>query len=111
MTVSGADLLANLVSQGRFSAKMVFNQNGALIFPAAEEHRHHKIAGISYEDNYEGNALAALLSPGKIDVRFHAKFTASQVSAIVLALLIEPELSLMRGWTPRYQGRTISSES
>jgi len=58
MLLIGADYLEELVEQGGFySAKVVFNAKGAIFFPVNQEHRNQKASGISYEDNYKGNAL------------------------------------------------------
>ncbi len=74
MLIIGADYLTSLLSEGSFSAKMVFNANGAIMFPVSQEHRDQKAPGISYEDGYQGNALAAMLAPGKIEIRGHRIF-------------------------------------
>jgi hypothetical protein len=112
MLILGAAYLKSLVSQpGGFSAKMVFNANGAITFPVSEAHRDQKAAGISYADDYAGNALAAVLARGKIEVRYHRDFTDSQVAAIIVALCSQPELSFMRDWRVTYQGRVLSVSS
>ncbi len=107
MLLTGVDYLAGLVEGGGFSAKMVFNGRGAIIFPVAAEHRDQTAAGISYKDNYEGNALAAMLTPGKIEIRYHNSFTDTAVTRIVTALLAQPELAFMKTWQVVYQGRRI----
>ena len=104
----GTEFLQHLAAEGGFSAKMVFNAKGAIFFPCAGEHREQKAEGISYEDNYRGNALAAMLSPGKVDVRFHKGFTDAQVCAMVRSLLACSELSFLRGWRITYQGRPLA---
>ncbi|MDX9912064.1 MAG: hypothetical protein RBS39_09550 [Phycisphaerales bacterium] len=40
--------------------KKAFNDRGAIVFPASRQHREVKREGVSYEDNYRGNALAAM---------------------------------------------------
>ena len=66
-----------------------------------------KHASISYEDDYKGNALAAMLAPGKIEIRFHESYSDGCVITIVKTLLSSPELSFMAGWQVTYQGRTL----
>lgn len=95
-------------SQPGFSAKMVFNKNGALIFPATQQHREMKAENISYDDNYKGNALAAMLSRGLIEIRFHKSFSDAAVARLVSSLLQTPEMAFMKGWRVTYQGRPIS---
>lgn len=108
MILVGIEFLTSLAKQGGFSAKMVFNANGAIFFPAELQHRDRKTQGISYEDNYAGNALAAMLSPGRIEIRFHQAFSDQRVCGIIGSLLARPELSFMKSWRITYQGRQIS---
>ena len=109
MLLVGVDLLRGLVEQGEFSAKMVFNEKGAIAFPATHQHREQKVTGISYEDDYKGNALAAMLAPGKVEVRYHKSFSDRDVGAVIRSLLACPELSFMRGWQFTYQGRPLAT--
>ncbi|MDX2200325.1 MAG: hypothetical protein SF069_15300 [Phycisphaerae bacterium] len=109
VTLIGAEYLARLASQGGFSAKMVFNEHGAIFFSASCQHRDEKAPGISYEDDYKGNALAAMLAPGRIDVRYHAGFTDRRVGQILKELVHEPALQFLRGYEATYQGRPIGS--
>jgi hypothetical protein len=105
--VLGADYLTSLLASGGFSAKMVFNASGAIIFPTAEEHRDQKGPGLSYEDESQGNALAAMLSAGKMEIRGHNKFSPEQVANLVANLLVQPELSVMKGWQVIYRGQPL----
>lgn len=86
---------------------MVFNHVGAIIFPAMQEHRDQKAAGISYEDNYAGNALAAMITRGRIEVRFHERFSAEQVSAILAELLSQPALQTLLPCERTYRGQAL----
>ncbi len=98
------------VSEGKtLSAKMVFNSQGAIFFPTAIQHRDMKAPGISYADNYKGNALAAMIAPGKIEVRFHEAFTDQQVANILHTLADQPGLAFIAVWHATYQGRTLSA--
>ena len=106
MILLGTEFLRLLAAQGGFSAKMVFNQNGTIFFPVTEQHRDQKASGISYDED-KGNALAAMLAPNKIEIRFHKKFSDERVATIIRSLLAQPELAFMRGWEVLYQGRTL----
>lgn len=75
------------------SAKMVFNANGAIFLPTAHQHRDHKAEGISYEDDYKGNALAAMLAPGRIEVRYHSGYSDAEVTRILRNLVALPQLA------------------
>src|SRR5437867_714130 len=104
MLLSGVELIESLSSQGGFAAKMVFNETGAIFFPANLQHRDQKASQISYEDNYAGNALAAMLAPGRIEIRNHKDFSDGNVVRIIRTLLAEPRLSFLRGWQVTYSG-------
>ena len=109
MVLIGADYLRGLIAAGSgFSAKMVFNDRGAIVFPVQRQHREMKAEGISYEDEYRGNALAAMLMPGRIEVRYHRAYTDADVARMVRAIVSTPELGMMAGWVLTYQGRAIT---
>lgn len=107
MYLSGFEQLKALTTQEGFSAKMVFNNAGAIVFPTDLQHRDQKGPAISYEDNYTGNALAAMLAPEPIDIRYHKEFSDARVTEIVRILLAEPGLAFMRDWQVTYQGRAL----
>lgn len=107
MRLIGVDLLMPLVAAGGFSAKVIFNPSGAIFFPASQEHRDQKMPGLSYEDEYQGNALAGMLSAGKIEIRGHQDFSAQLVAAVVANLLAQPDLKFMRGWHVTYMGKPL----
>jgi hypothetical protein len=105
--VLGVNFIQSLSMQVGFSAKMVFNEAGAIFFSSNLQHRDQKAPQISYEDNYTGNALAAMLAPGRIEIRYHRDFADGRVTQIVRSLLAEPALAFMHGWQVTYQGRAI----
>ena len=107
MTIIGLDFLADLREQDHFVAKMVINEHGAIFFPVSEEHRDNKCDGISYEDDYRGNALAAMITPGRIEIRFHAEFSDARVRRIVDDLVRRDGLSALADWELVYQGRRL----
>ena len=103
----GVDYLKSLMASGGFSAKIVFNSSGMLCFPVSQEHRDQKVPGISYEDDSQGNALAGMLSAGRIEIRGHNKFSAEQVTNILSTLLAQPELNFMKSWQVIYKGQPL----
>ena len=107
MKITGADYLQRLVPTGNFSAKMVFNDQGAFVFSARYQHRDMKAAGISYDHDARGNALAAMLKPGVVEIRFDPRFNDDRVVGIMRKLLASPELAVMSGWKVTYQGRSL----
>jgi hypothetical protein len=109
MLIVGAESLHALPPGDATLLKLVFNANGAILFPATEQHRDQKMPGLSYEDDYRGNALAATLSEGKIDVRYHERFSAEVVASLIARLADQPELALLKAWRVTYQGRALPS--
>lgn len=107
MVILGAEYLKTLAAEPSWSAKMVFNARGAIIFPTSAEHRDQKAAGISYEDDYRGNSLAAMLSPGRIEVRRHRDFAPERVAILVRSLLDLPELNLLQSAAIMYAGQPV----
>lgn len=105
--ILGAEILESLDVGSIRSAKMVLNERGAILFGVSREHREMKAEGISYEDNYRGNALAAMLAPGLVEIRYHAGFTDGAVERLIANLLAREELSRMSEWRVTYQGRPI----
>jgi hypothetical protein len=71
MVLIGVEFMLSLVEEDHFSAKMVFNDKGAIFFRVNQQHCYQKAEGISYKDNCEGNALAAMLAAGKVEIRYH----------------------------------------
>ena len=108
MNVSGSNYARELLAGERVSVKMVFNARGAILFPASEQHRDQKANGVSYEDDYAGNALAATLTNQQIEVRYHRDFSDAQVRTIIDALNELPEMHFIREWRVTYQGRDLS---
>jgi hypothetical protein len=109
MILIGAEFLLSQCAQGGFVAKLVLNDEGAIFFPANQQHRDQKAPGVSYADESVGNALAAMLSPGKIEIRNHRDFSEQRVGEIIETLLTMPELAILRTWRVTYRGRDIQS--
>ncbi len=108
MIVIGAEIIQKLIAGTIHEAKMVFNDRGAIVFPASTQHRDMKAEGISYEDDYMGDALAAMLRHDSIEIRFHQHFTDVAVARMVGALLQMPEFAPMAQAHVTYQGRSIT---
>ena len=109
MMLIGAELLLSQVAQGGFVAKLVLNDKGAIFFPPNQQHCDQKAPGIAYADESAGNALAAMVSPGKIEFRNHRDFSEQRVGEIIQTLLKMPELAILRTWRVTYRGRDIQS--
>ncbi len=111
MLILGSEFLVSIADAGCFAVKMVFNARGAIVFGADREHRDMKATGISYEDDYRGDALAAMLSPGRIEVRYHERFTDDEVARLVGQLQRRAELWPLSGCVVTYQGRRVETGS
>jgi len=87
--------------------KAVFNEHGMLIFPVSIQHNTVKAEGISYEDEYRGNALAAVFDGVKFDIRFHKAFSKERVTLVLTTLLSQDALAPLRVLTKTYHGKPL----
>jgi hypothetical protein len=108
MKLIGVEFLNSQLAHPGFTVKAVFNRHGIIFFPAIEQHRDQKVAGISYEDDSAGNALAAMLTAGRMEIRNHREFSEPLVAQVVLNLMALPELAMLRGWQVTYGGRNLN---
>ena len=107
MNVTGADIVRQELEQPGYFFKAILNDSGAAFFPGKTEHRTVKVAGLSYEDDYKGNALAAVITDGRVEIRNHRDFSAERVKIIVIALLAHPELQCLNGFPVQYRGQKL----
>lgn len=107
MFIDGTENLSDVVSGRAYDAKLVFNERGAIVIPTSRQHREAKADGISYEDNYAGNALAAMVRRDAIEIRFHQKFSDKVVAAITDRLLNLEPFACLKGVVVSYQGRVL----
>jgi hypothetical protein len=111
MNIVGSELVRDELRQPGYFFKAVVNDSSAAFFSGKTEHRTVKMSGLSYEDNYEGNALAAIITEGRIEIRNHAAFSPARVGMIVGELLKCPELHCLNDFDVTYQGRKIQPHS
>jgi hypothetical protein len=109
MHLQGIEYIQEEAAKPYFTAKMVFNAKGAIFFPVTREHRDMTGPDIRYRDNYLGNALAAMLAPDKIEIRFHQSYKDDQVVRIINSLKQQPDLSFLADWQVTYQGRQLKA--
>ena len=99
--------LEEVLANEHYQFKAIFNASGIIFFPVSRQHRETRAEGISYDDGPTGNALAAVISPGKVDIRNHPRFVAERVRRILEKILQDGRLEPLRGFTVTYQGKVI----
>lgn len=102
------NLLPGSTDQPPLSGKFIVNENAIVFFPASHQHKDTKQHGLSYEDGYAGNAVAGTFGSGRIDIRYHEKFSDERIRTIWSQLRSEARLSFLRDWKLYYQGRPIT---
>lgn len=107
MLILGTEHLEPVLSGDKHDAKLVFNKRGVIALPGDRQHRECKAEGISYEDDYVGNALAAMIRRDAIEIRFHKSFSDRDVTSIITLLLALDAFEPWRSAEITYQGRQI----
>jgi hypothetical protein len=107
MQVFGLDSIRAEMESGGYMVKLLANDQAVIFFPRTTEHRDAGIEGLIYKDDSKGNALAAMMSPGRIEFRYHNRFSDERVKAIALALMSLPDLAFAREFKIIYQGRVL----
>lgn len=112
MQVFGKESIQSELTNAGYFFKGLLNQNAIALFPAVNggrevQHSETKVGGLSYEENYKGNALALVIKPGIIEIRFHDRFSDDRVGAIVKEVKSLEGLEFARNFKVTYQGRII----
>ncbi|MCA9248728.1 MAG: hypothetical protein KDA42_16495 [Planctomycetales bacterium] len=107
MKAYGVDWLETAADPERFPFKLIANERGVAFFPRTTEHRDVKYPGLSYEDDFQGNALAAMVMPGVVEFRYHAAFSDSRVRHVAHAIIKHPRVMFAAQFAVTYQGRSI----
>ena len=97
-----------LLTPPRGTLKFILNESGLVFFPAKQEHRDIKLPGLSYEDDYRGNAVAGLVLPERVDIRYHQHFSDERIRNLWSRIVTLPEIARARLGPLYYQGREIS---
>lgn len=111
MIITGAQLVEEALRQPGYFIKAILNGSGAIFFPGKTEHCAVKQPGLSYEDEYKGNALAAIVTGGRIEIRNHRGFSEQRVMTIMRALLSIPELRCLQGMPVLYRGKSLEGRT
>ena len=107
MIVYGFDSIAPLLENDGYLFKLLANDIGVVLFPHTTEHRDATQPGIKYDDDSRGNALAAMVKPGRIEFRFHGGFSDQRVKQLAERILALHELQFASDSTVTYQARTL----
>lgn len=107
MNVSGFESIKPLLDSESYLFKLLANDSGIVLFPHTSEHRDMRQPGIHYADDSQGNALAAMVKPGRIEFRFHSAFSDERVQDLAKRMLESPAMAFAREFTVTYQGRTL----
>ena len=108
MIIYGYDSIASMLELDGYQFKMLLNEIGVVLFPCTTEHRDAAQPGIHYADDYQGNALAAMVQPGRVEFRYHRQFSDQRVKQLVARMLKLPELDFAREFVVTYQARTLT---
>ena len=102
MRAIGVQLLENSKN-----LKFILNESGILFFLASQQHRDSKIDGLSYEDDYRGNAVAGLITFNHVEIRFHSAFSDERIRNLWSGVMAIPEVARAGLGQLFYQGREI----
>ena len=107
MKVLNHSLLQSALSPNGSTTKFIMNENGIAFFSVFLQHRDVKPEGLSYEDDYRGNAVAGLFVGGRAEIRFHSAFSEERIRNLWRQFLASPECAGLVPGRPTYQDRTI----
>lgn len=107
MVVYGFDSIAPLLQQEAYLFKLLANDAAVVLFRHTVEHRDAGQPGIMYVDDASGNALAAIVKPGRIEFRFHHQYSDARVRHLTERILALPEMVFASSFLVTYQGRVV----
>ncbi|MCS6243877.1 MAG: hypothetical protein H2172_08495 [Opitutus sp.] len=89
--------------------KFLLNEEGVVFFPESQQHRSIKVPGLSYEDDYRGNAVAGLLIGDQVEIRFHSAFSDQRISLLWAQVAATVTAAGINLGPPslKYQGRQL----
>lgn len=107
MEIVNSELLKSALASNGLSVKFLLGEGVIVFFPATQQHRDIKSHGLSYEDDYGGNAVAGLVTPAGAEIRYHKAYSDERIRALWLRLRASLEFSDSRLGRLLYQGREI----
>jgi hypothetical protein len=106
MEIINPELLKQALAKAS-SVKFILGDSTIVFFPVTQQHRDMKSNGLSYEEDYRGNAVAGLITPAGVEIRFHQAYSDERIRALWSRLRALPELADARLSPLVYQGREI----
>jgi len=107
MKIFDSLLLSSALVKNGPSIKFIMNDEAIAFFPISQQHRDVKLGGLSYEDDYRGNAVAGLIVGGKAEIRFHKAFSDAKVRDLWQELRSLPACASLPLEILTYQGRGL----
>jgi hypothetical protein len=83
------------------------NEAAIVFIAAGQQHREVKLPSLSYEDDYEGNAVAGQVTPQRVEIRWHPAYSDERIRILWRLVRSLPELANAKFGTVYYQGREI----
>lgn len=107
MEIIHLELLKSALAIRGTTVKFILNDSAIVFLPVTQQHRDVKSNGLSYEDDYQGNAVAGLVTPEGAEIRFHRAYSDERIRTIWAKLRALHEFSDSRLRRLVYQGREI----
>ena len=79
MEIYGEGIVDFELEKPSYFFKAIINREAVAFFSAHLQHRDKKVGGISYEDDYAGNALACIVQNGWLEIRYHKDYSDEEV--------------------------------
>jgi len=98
---------AQLLHAHHGNLKFILNDTGILFFAAAQQHRDVKTPELSYEDDYRGNAVAGLVLPDRVEIRFHQGFSPEHIRSLWSRVLTQAAIAREHLGPLYYQGKEV----
>ncbi len=108
MEAVNSELAQRALDQNGPTVKFSLSDRAIVFFPATQQHRDIKTHGLSYEDDYRGNAVAGLLNAGRVEIRFHARYSETRMHALWSRVQALPEFAGINLGKLYYQGRELA---
>lgn len=108
MNIINSALLHTALAANGPTVKFIMNDDAIAFFPASQQHRDVKLGGLSYEDDYQGNALAGLITGGKPEIRFHRAYSDDRIRTLWEQVRSVPGCVGLPFGNLTYQGRLLS---